>query len=69
MYEVTFMEYENNWDTGYSEQVFTTEQFNNLDDAVNYFEDKKKYIDVEHVRLSRIIEEYSRREKPNETKW
>jgi hypothetical protein len=58
-YEVTWMTYELDWDTNIQEQVFTSEQFDSLERALFEFESKKKDIDIEHVRIVVILDEFS----------
>lgn len=60
MYEVTYMEYENNKDTGFTDSVFTSEQFEGLATALDFYNKKKETSDVEHVRLAVILEEYTK---------
>lgn len=59
-FEVTWMTHENDWITERQEQCFTSEQFSTHDEALAVFNDKKKDIEVEHVRLSLIMNEFSR---------
>ena len=59
MFEVTYMTIESNFETDELEQVFTTEQFKTLDDAMKYYDGNKHRVDVEYIRLAVILVEDS----------
>lgn len=55
------MKYEVRYETWEDEeQTFTYRQFATLDEALKYYENKKSAEEVEGVRLSLIMNEYSR---------
>lgn len=60
MYEVLWMTYETVSANGIKEQCFTTEQANTLEDAMAIYNKAKSNIDVEHVKISVILDEYNR---------
>ncbi|MEW5569688.1 hypothetical protein [Rossellomorea marisflavi] len=59
-YEVTWMEYLYDWETQNQEQTFTSEQFESLENANLVYENKKVDLNVEHVKISVILAEFSK---------
>ena len=59
-YEVTWMEYQYNWTEEIEEQCFTTEQFDTLEKAMELYGSKKVDLDTEHIKISVILDEYTR---------
>lgn len=60
MYEVTWMAYEVYEELGRYEQVHKSKQFDNLDEAKFIYNSLKEDIDVEHVKLTVLLEEFIR---------
>lgn len=60
MYEVTWMNYEYDWEIEQQQQCFTSEQFNKFEDAIRKYNEMKNDIEVEHVRIVVILDEFSR---------
>jgi hypothetical protein len=59
-YEVTCMTYELDWDNGLQEQCFASKQYKTLEEAWNAYDLKKMDIEVEHVSIAVILDEFSR---------
>lgn len=60
MYEVTWLAYEIFEELGRYEQVHKSLQFNSLEEAKEFYNNQKEDIDVEHIKLSILLEEFSR---------
>ncbi|MBM7602798.1 hypothetical protein JOC75_000768 [Metabacillus crassostreae] len=60
MYEVTWLAYEIFEELGRYEQVHKSLQFDSLEEAKNFYNNQKEDIDVEHIKLTILLEEFSR---------
>lgn len=59
-YEVTWMEYDLDWGSNTQEQIFFSEQFEELNDAMSQYEEKVSKVDIEHVKICAILSEFTR---------